>query len=174
MSDQIKTEQQTEAHIRPSELNAGLGNERIKMINLVELCSDEQHKSPCANGNIIDGHACYCHAQADDAPRKCPIWRNYGEGDMSKWNCNGDFNDDDWNGGCKLYAPNVKLRGSPASGRVPLECRVRKFFKRLKNFKLFLYQWNTRKRRRVKPCNFFGTIKIFNGLPIFNYRQSVF
>ena len=30
MSDQIKTEQLNEAHISPSELNAGLGNERIK------------------------------------------------------------------------------------------------------------------------------------------------
>lgn len=73
------------------------------MINLVEMCSDEQHQSPCANGNIVDGHACYCHMQHDDAPRKCPIWRNFGEGDLSKWHGNGDFDADEWDGGCKWF-----------------------------------------------------------------------
>ena len=57
------------------------------MINLVELTSedDEQMQAPCKYGNIVIGHACYCHHESPDAPRKCPIWRN-GE-DWNKNNC---------------------------------------------------------------------------------------
>lgn len=53
--------------------------------NLVELMFDGQHPSPCAHGNIVDDHACYCHAPTPNTPRKCPIWRNYGEHDLTKW-----------------------------------------------------------------------------------------
>jgi hypothetical protein len=73
------------------------------MQNLVEIIGEDQHQSPCYYGNIVDGHACYCHVQSDDAPRKCPIWRNYGEEDESKWHSNGDFDADDWDGGCKWF-----------------------------------------------------------------------
>jgi hypothetical protein len=47
------------------------------MLNLVELISDdeEMEQSPCKHGNIVTGHACYCHSEAPKAPRKCPIWR---------------------------------------------------------------------------------------------------
>ena len=46
------------------------------MINLVEWATDEnkQKPAPCSWGNIVEGHACYCHNEK--APyRKCPIWR---------------------------------------------------------------------------------------------------
>ncbi len=76
------------------------------MINLVELISDDTHQSPCAAGVIVDGHACYCHAEDEQAPRKCPIWRNFGESDLSKWHSNGDFNAyGDWDGGCCWFVP---------------------------------------------------------------------
>ena len=54
------------------------------MINLVEL-AEEGEQAPCKHGNIIAGHACYCHSKHKDAPRKCPIWRN-GE-EWTKVNC---------------------------------------------------------------------------------------
>lgn len=74
------------------------------MINLVELCADgsEHEKSPCVHGNIVSGHACYCHKENSSAPRKCPIWRNYGL-NLEKWHSNGDFNTDNWEGGCKWF-----------------------------------------------------------------------
>ncbi len=52
------------------------------MFNVVEIGAgdDEQHASPCKYGNIVDGHACYCHADHwVDGPRKCHIWRLHGE-----------------------------------------------------------------------------------------------
>lgn len=76
-----------------------------EVINLIEMYADEQHPSPCANGNIVDGHACYCHMQHENAPRKCPIWRNFGESDLSKWHRSGDFDADEWDGGCKWFVP---------------------------------------------------------------------
>jgi len=57
------------------------------MFNLVELCADddEQEASPCKFGNIVSGHACYCHKDNwEDGPRKCPIWRSFGT-EPSKW-----------------------------------------------------------------------------------------
>lgn len=46
------------------------------MINLVELCADDedQNSAPCIFGNIVVGHACYCHHS--DGPRKCNQYRN--------------------------------------------------------------------------------------------------
>ena len=43
-------------------------------INLVEWMAeeDEQESSPCAFGNVVKGHACYCHH--DDGPRKCHLY----------------------------------------------------------------------------------------------------
>lgn len=58
---------------------------RARMINIVEMIAGESHDSPCKFGNIVDGHACYCHHESPDAPRKCPIWRSCGESDMTKW-----------------------------------------------------------------------------------------
>ena len=56
------------------------------MFNIVELVGDEQSQSPCKWGNIVEGHACYCHNDEwKEGPRKCPIWRQWGVGDLSKW-----------------------------------------------------------------------------------------
>lgn len=71
------------------------------MINLVEVIADDQYPSPCKYGNIVDGHACYCH-QPDIDVRKCPIWRNYGV-EKKKWHNKGDWDKEDWNGGCKYF-----------------------------------------------------------------------
>lgn len=57
------------------------------MINLVELCADaeEQQDSPCKWGNIVVGHACYCHNDSwKEGPRKCPIYRSFGR-EPDKW-----------------------------------------------------------------------------------------
>ena len=47
------------------------------MANLVEFIADddEQEQSPCLYGNIVKGHACYCH-NGKSPYRKCPQWRN--------------------------------------------------------------------------------------------------
>lgn len=57
------------------------------MMNIVELMAgeDDQRGSPCKFGNIVEGHACYCHNPSDLMPRKCPIWRSYSVSDPSKW-----------------------------------------------------------------------------------------
>lgn len=63
-------------------------------MNITELLDNEQHASPCKFGNIVDGHACYCcHVKG---PRKCPIWRDFGEHDLSKW----------YKGGCQFFKAN--------------------------------------------------------------------
>jgi hypothetical protein len=51
-------------------------------------------------GLIVDGHACYCHHYY--GPRKCPVWRMYGE-QADKWHDQGDFNKDGWQGGCRWF-----------------------------------------------------------------------
>lgn len=50
-------------------------------MNFVELLADENQKepSPCEYGQIVIGHACYCHHI--NGPRKCPIWRH-----KQEWN----------------------------------------------------------------------------------------
>jgi hypothetical protein len=72
------------------------------MDNLVELTADddEQKQSPCKHGNIVIGHACYCHHP--DSVRKCPIWKWHAE-DLSKWHSNGDWDKSNWDGGCKFF-----------------------------------------------------------------------
>ena len=54
------------------------------MINLVEMFADDQGQSPCLWGNIVRGHACYCHNDTADAPRKCRIWACFGD-DAGEW-----------------------------------------------------------------------------------------
>ena len=50
-------------------------------MNIVEMMAADDETKPalCAFGNIVKGHACYCHHTNPEAPRKCWIWRNYGE-----------------------------------------------------------------------------------------------
>jgi hypothetical protein len=52
----------------------------------------------------VKGHACYCHHP--QCPRKCPIWREFGE-HPDKWHNKGDWDADDWNwaGGCRFFVP---------------------------------------------------------------------
>lgn len=47
------------------------------MINLVELCADQEELEDCKCywGNIVRGHACYCHKE-ESPYRKCPQYRN--------------------------------------------------------------------------------------------------
>lgn len=63
-------------------------------MNLVELIADEQRSAPCRFGNIVEGHACYCHHP--HGPRKCPIWRALGE-HAEGWH------DDEQRGGCRFF-----------------------------------------------------------------------
>lgn len=73
-------------------------------MNLVEMVADEQHESPCQFGNIVDGHACYCH-NPKSGVRKCPVWRNFGEDAPDKWHNKGNWNKEDWDGGCRFFIP---------------------------------------------------------------------
>ncbi len=78
------------------------------MLNLVEALADDEAMlpAPCRHGNIVEGHACYCHVEDPAAPRKCPIWRHYGAHDASRWHAKGDFDkDDNWAGGCRWFVP---------------------------------------------------------------------
>lgn len=55
--------------------------------NVVEALADDDEtmQSPCKHGNIVINHACYCHNESPDAPRKCHVWRNVL--DWNKSNC---------------------------------------------------------------------------------------
>ena len=70
------------------------------MFNLVEMIADEQRDAPCAHGNIVEGHACYCHADTPETPRKCHIWRYHAE-DLQHWR-----KDSDWDKGCPYFETN--------------------------------------------------------------------
>ena len=57
------------------------------MINLVETVAgdDEQlSNQKCKYGNLIDGHAVYCHNKNPEAPRKCRYTWYYGENEKGK------------------------------------------------------------------------------------------
>jgi hypothetical protein len=70
------------------------------MLNLVEMIGDEeQYPSPCKYGNIVKHHACYCHSSERDAPRKCPIWRHFGD-DPKYWK-SGSWDDN----ACPFFNP---------------------------------------------------------------------
>lgn len=70
----------------------------MNLMNLVETISDDQSDAPCLHGNIIPGHACYCHHPSSLAPRKCPIWSLYGESDLTRWK-----KDQTWEDGCPFF-----------------------------------------------------------------------
>ena len=72
------------------------------MFNLVEAVADDQKVAPCAHGNIVVGHACYCHAPTDETPRKCHIWRWHAE-DLKFWRKADDMDPDK---GCPYFEPN--------------------------------------------------------------------
>ena len=65
------------------------------MINLVEMFADESEQScnqKCKFGNLVEGHAVYCHSENPDAPRKC----------RRTWYTGGKVKDED----CEFYEPN--------------------------------------------------------------------
>lgn len=82
-------------------------------MNLVELIDDDQHPAPCRHGNIVDGHACYCHHPAGDTPRKCPIWHDYGEHKLEHWRV-----DATWEDGCPYFEANAKMRDGMGEERL--------------------------------------------------------
>ena len=57
------------------------------MENLVEVFAnaEDMRPAPCRHGNIVEGHACYCHHM--DGPYKCPLWFRYTEA-VEYWNKN--------------------------------------------------------------------------------------
>lgn len=56
------------------------------MFSLVELIADKSSQAPCKFGNIVEDHACYCHADHwEEGPRKCPVWSQFGVSDSRKW-----------------------------------------------------------------------------------------
>lgn len=70
-------------------------------INLVEMIDNNQaFNQPCAFGNLIEGHAVYCHNDSWlYAPRKC----------RRTWYTGGERRDED----CPGYVPNPQLAKSP-------------------------------------------------------------
>lgn len=76
----------------------------VSLMNLLEVISDEQRASPCKHGNIVCVHACYCDYSLPDAPRKCPIYRKYGEHDLARWR-----KDETWQNGCPYFEANGKV-----------------------------------------------------------------
>jgi hypothetical protein len=82
-------------------------------MNIVEMISDEQHDAPCRHGNIVDGHACYCHSTGRDAPRKCPIWSRYGEHDLERWR-----KDKTWENGCPFFEANDQGEAQPPAKKL--------------------------------------------------------
>lgn len=43
-------------------------------MNIVEMCAGEDEQSfnqTCKFGNLVTGHAVYCHSKNSKAPRKC-------------------------------------------------------------------------------------------------------
>ena len=69
----------------------------------------EVHYSPCKYGDYVPGHAVYCDNDEADI-RKCPIYRNYGL-DPDKFHANGDWDEDNWCGGCKYFERDVEWNG---------------------------------------------------------------
>ena len=72
------------------------------MFNLVELVAGEQGHAPCIHGNIVKGHACYCHADTPETPRKCHIWRWHAE-DVKFWRKADEIDPDK---GCPFFEVN--------------------------------------------------------------------
>ena len=71
-----------------------------KLPNVVELLDDRQaFNQPCRFGNLVEGHAVYCHNHTwVDAPRKC----------RRTWYTGGQTRDED----CPGYEPNTSRRDS--------------------------------------------------------------
>lgn len=69
------------------------------MSNLVELFaedSDQSFNQKCKFGNLVEGHAVYCHSTNKNAPRKC----------RRTWYTGGVEKDED----CPFYEPNPEFK----------------------------------------------------------------
>jgi len=67
-------------------------------MNFVELFAEESGQSfnqPCEFGNLVSGHAVYCHCKDPEAPRKC----------KRTWYTGGSVKDED----CKFFKQNLKI-----------------------------------------------------------------
>ncbi len=71
------------------------------MFNLVELFADDEAQGfnqPCHYGNLVEGHAVYCHNDEwKDGPRKC----------RRTWYTGGEVKDED----CHGFKANEHKRG---------------------------------------------------------------
>lgn len=69
-------------------------------LNMVELSASEDEQSfnqSCAHGNLVKGHAVYCHNETwAEAPRKC----------RRTWYTGGEVRDED----CTGFKPNEELK----------------------------------------------------------------
>lgn len=66
------------------------------MINLVEMFADPDDMSfnqQCKHGNLVSGHAVYCHSDNPEALRKC----------RCSWYTGGRVKDEE----CPFYEPNL-------------------------------------------------------------------
>lgn len=64
------------------------------MINIVEMIEDGEFNQSCKHGNLVDGHAVYCHNDKwKEAPRKC----------RNTWYTGGESRDED----CPGFEPNL-------------------------------------------------------------------
>lgn len=61
-------------------------------MNLVETFEKPNFNQSCVYGNLIEGHAVYCHCKNINAPRKC----------KRTWYTKGIIKDED----CQFYKPN--------------------------------------------------------------------
>ena len=70
------------------------------MTNFVEMFADEGEQSfnqKCKFGNLVDGHAAYCHSKNEKAPKKC----------KRTWYTGGKVKDET----CPFFEPNNRCVG---------------------------------------------------------------
>jgi DNA-binding XRE family transcriptional regulator len=86
------------------------------MINFVEVISKECKFSPCKYGNIVVGHACYCHH--NKGPRKCPVWHRHA-GKFENWSVKEcSLFESDFGANIKYFRKKLKMTQSELSLKV--------------------------------------------------------
>ena len=71
------------------------------ILNLVEMVAGNEKQSfnqKCKFGNLVTGHAVYCHSENENAPRKCRRTWYYGKDEK-------DYQDED----CPYYESNPNI-----------------------------------------------------------------
>ena len=79
-------------------------------MNLVETFEKPNFNQSCAYGNLIEGHAVYCHCKNINAPRKC----------KRTWYTKGIIKDED----CQFYKPNRLVNYPPTPEAMGWASRV--------------------------------------------------